>query len=201
MDKQWKVAGTYFEACNCEAACPCNFKGAPTEGSCTVLVAWHIDQGTFGSTQLNDLNTVLAAHSPGHMLDGNWKVALYLDERADGPQQEALHDIFSGAAGGHLAALTPLIGQVLGMRTAKIEYRSDGRKRSLQLENVGSADIEAIAGLDGGEVTIVNPPFTVAPGVPLVASRSSAVRYNDHGLTLDVAGRNGYYSPFSYQSD
>jgi hypothetical protein len=68
MPDQWKLNGGYFEACNCDAACPCVFLGPPTQGECTVLVAWHIDKGNFGATSLDGLNTVLAAHSPGHML-------------------------------------------------------------------------------------------------------------------------------------
>ena len=55
MAESWKVKGTYFEACNCAAACPCVFLSAPTEGNCTVILAWHIDQGSFGSASLDGL--------------------------------------------------------------------------------------------------------------------------------------------------
>ena len=33
---EWEISGTYFEACNCEIACPCVFLSAPTTGDCTV---------------------------------------------------------------------------------------------------------------------------------------------------------------------
>ena len=62
MAEPWKVRGTYFETCNCAAACPCVFLSAPTEGKCTVLIAWHIDQGNFGAVALNGLNVALLAH-------------------------------------------------------------------------------------------------------------------------------------------
>jgi hypothetical protein len=52
----WQLKGTYFESCNCEVVCPCNFLGSPTEGECTALVAWHIDQGADGGVSLDDLN-------------------------------------------------------------------------------------------------------------------------------------------------
>ena len=48
MPSSWKIAGSYFEACNCEVACPCVFTSPPTGEECTVLIAWHIDQGSFG---------------------------------------------------------------------------------------------------------------------------------------------------------
>jgi hypothetical protein len=70
----------------------------------TLLVAWHIDQGRFGQIDLDGLNAVLAVYAPtGHMLEVKWKVALYVDERANQDQQNALTQIFSGQAGGHLA--------------------------------------------------------------------------------------------------
>jgi hypothetical protein len=48
------------------------FLGPPTQGECMVLVAWHIDKSTFGTINLDGLNIVLAAHSPGHMLQVKW---------------------------------------------------------------------------------------------------------------------------------
>ncbi|HEY3236803.1 MAG TPA: DUF1326 domain-containing protein, partial [Polyangiaceae bacterium] len=107
MATNWSVSGTYFEACNCEAICPCVMMGAPTDGACTALLAWHIEAGSFGDTALDGLNVVLMAHAPGHMLQTKWKVALYLDQRATPAQSAALGQIFSGQAGGHLAALAP----------------------------------------------------------------------------------------------
>jgi hypothetical protein len=60
------------------------------------LIAWHIDQGNFGEIDLKGLNAALAVHSPGHMLQVKWKVALYVDEQAGQGQQDALTQIFSG---------------------------------------------------------------------------------------------------------
>jgi hypothetical protein len=122
----WEITGSYCEACNCDLACPCVFLSPSTSGDCTVLLPRHIDHGRFGEVNLDGLNAVLAAHSPGHMLEVKWKVALYVDERANEGQQDALTQIFSGQGGGHLAGLAPLIGEVLGVKAALIEYRSEG---------------------------------------------------------------------------
>ena len=100
MPNSWKIAGSYFEVCNCDVACPCLFLSPPTSGDCTLLLAWHIDHGRFGQIDLDGLNAVLAVHSPGHMLEVKWKVALYIDERANQDRQDALTQIFSGQAGG-----------------------------------------------------------------------------------------------------
>ena len=199
MAGQWKLDGTYFEACNCETACPCVFLSAPSAGECTVLVAWHIDKGSFGATALDGMNVALAAHSPGHMLQTKWRAALYLDERANAEQRDALTRIFAGQAGGHPANLVPLIGEVLGVKAAPIEYRAEGRRRRLAIGNLAVADIEAISGQNGADVTITNHPLCVVPGTPAVVAKSERVTYRDYGYQWEITGKNGFYSAFAYQ--
>jgi hypothetical protein len=200
MAESWKVSGTYFEACNCAAACPCVFLSAPTEGQCTVILAWHIDEGSFGGVTLNGLNVAMLAHTPGHMLQTKWKVALYLDEHAGADQQQALGGIFSGQAGGHLATLGPLIGEVMGVKAVPIQYLATGKERSLRIPNIAEVDIEALEGQGGSLVTIDHHPFTPVPGHPAVVSTSKKLSIHDHGISLELSGKNGFYSPFAYQA-
>jgi hypothetical protein len=199
MSVQWKLDGGYFEACNCDAACPCVLLGPPTNGECTVLVAWHIDKGYFGTTNLDGLNTVLAAYSPGHMLQVKWKVALYIEERASELQRQALTKIFSGQAGGHLANLAPCIGEVLGIKAVRINYHAEGRRRSMTMEGVGGMEIEGLAGQNGGDVTLAGMPFCVVPGIPAVIAKSRGLKYNDYDLRWEINDKNGFYSAFAYQ--
>ena len=195
---QWKLSGGYFEACNCDTACPCVFLGAPTRGECTVMVAWHIDEGNFGDARLDGLNTVMVAHSPGHMLRVKWKAALYLDDRASEEQRGALTKIFAGQAGGHMANLAPCIGEVLGVKAAPIEYRAVGKRRTLVVRHIADMEIEAVPGQEGGDVTLSNHPLTVAPGFPAVVAKSKRVSYCDYGYQWDFSDKNGFYSPFAY---
>jgi hypothetical protein len=198
MANDWKLKGSYFETCNCEAACPCNFLGPPTDGNCTVLVGWHIDEGSFGATKLDGLNVALVAHSPGHMLKTKWKVALYVDNRASKEQADALSQIYSGKAGGLMKEIAGFIGEFAGMRSVPIEFRADGRKRSIRVGDLAAADIQAIEGADGGEATLHNPPLNLAPGEPLVVARSERYRFADYGMSAEVSNKNGFYAPFSY---
>ncbi|HCZ17441.1 MAG TPA: hypothetical protein DHV85_23300 [Candidatus Accumulibacter sp.] len=200
MENALNVSGTYFESCNCFAPCSCVCLSAPTEGDCAALIAWHIDQGALGAVKLDGLNVVLFAHAPGHMMETKWRVALYLDQRATSAQQKALGQVFSGQAGGPLAALAPLIGEVMGVSTAAIEYVADGKRRSLSIAGIAEAEIEAIPGQGGGDVTIERHPFTAVPGFPAVVAKSSRFRYADHGYQREVSDRNGFYSPFRYTS-
>ncbi|HYR61893.1 MAG TPA: DUF1326 domain-containing protein [Actinomycetota bacterium] len=100
----FKVEGDYFEACTCRASCPCIMLSPATEDTCDLVLAWHITEGQKDGVDLGGLNTVMAIRSPKQMTDGNWVAAVYLDDRATGAQEEALRAIFTGAAGGHLAA-------------------------------------------------------------------------------------------------
>jgi hypothetical protein len=120
-----------------------------TEGNCKGLAAWHIEKGHFtngttdgrninsnnnnknNSINLANLNIILAAHAPGHMFPGpKWKIAVYLDERANNDQKDALTKIFTGQAGGEFfAEILPLIGEILGIKSVPIEFSIEGKKR------------------------------------------------------------------------
>lgn len=199
-ENDWKLEGTYFETCNCNVACPCVFLSPPTEGICTVLVAWHIDKGHFNGVQLDGLNMALGAHSPGNMVEVQWDAVVYVDEKATEEQKNALLTIYSGQAGGHPARLASHIGNMLGVKSVAIDYQADGRKRSLKIGDVGQTEIEGIYGQGDAEVTVTNHKLCVAPGFPAVAAKSKKTTYKDETLSLNVTDRNGLYSPFMYSA-
>jgi len=199
VSANWQISGIYGEACNCEAACPCVFLSPPTTGECTVLIGWHVEEGAFGETDLSGLNAALAAYCPGHMAEEPWTVALYLDDRADSAQTEALTQIFAGQAGGHFANIAEHIGEVIDVRSTAVEFRAEGKRRHLRIANVGDFAIEAMAGQGDREVTVEGHPLAVSPGHPAVVARSGHLTYRDHGYDWDISERNGFFSPFAYQ--
>src|SRR5215467_1051379 len=185
MSSQWELNGAYFESCNCDAACPCIFLGPPTRGDCTLLVAWHIDQGHFGDIRLNGLNTVLAVHSPGHMLQTKWKAALYVDDRATQEQRDSLTKIFAGQAGGHLASVAACVGEVLGVKAVPIDYRAEGKRRSISIKGMADLEIEAVPGQNDAVgaaallVDAVRIVFVLAVGVALPVVPMKGTRHSD----------------------
>lgn len=196
----WNVSGSYFESCNCDSACPCVFLSPPTKGECTAIVGWHIDDGEQDGLRLDGLNVALAVHSPGHMAETPWRVALYLDDKASDEQQAALGAIFSGADGGHPAVLAGHIGEVLGVATAKMTFEGKGASRSLRIGEVADVKIAAMAGQGEAQVTIDNHPLAVAPGQQLVAAKTEHLRFTDHGYEWELSGTNGFFSPFAYNA-
>jgi hypothetical protein len=195
----WHIKGTYFEACNCTVACPCVMLSAPTEGECRALIAWHVDEGKDDGVDLGGLNVAMAVHSPGHMLQTKWSAALYLDERASAAQKDALTRIFAGQAGGHPEVLASFVDKVLGVASVRIDYHAAGKRCSLSIPGIAAAEIEALEGQGGGDVTISGHPLCVAPGEPAVVAKSQRLDYTDHQQTWRVSERNGFYSRFAYQ--
>lgn len=199
MASEWTVAGGYFETCNCEAACPCVFLSPPTSGACGVFIAWHIDRGRFGKVALDGLNVALAVDSPGPMTQVKWKVALYIDSRATPEQSDALTRIFSGQAGGHPAVFASFVGEVLGVKSAAIDYRAEGKRRSVRIAGVAEAEIEALQGAGAADTVVSNNPLAIAPGYPSVVARSKKLSFHDAGFDWELSNKNGFYSPFDYK--
>jgi len=139
---QWHFSGDYFENCNCSVVCPCLISKSapltsrPTEGVCDVALIFHLESGSYDGIALDDLNVALAVHTPGPMAEGNWSVAAYIDQRASDKQTDALGAIFTGAAGGPMAHLAPLIAKNLGVSKVPITYRIEGKKRSADITGI-----------------------------------------------------------------
>jgi hypothetical protein len=203
----WSIAGEYFENCNCTVACPCIISGnapftsQPTEGTCDVTFAFHIDRGTFGDVPLDGLNLGLMAHIPGAMIEGNWRVALYVDERADEAQSQALQAIFSGAAGGTMGAFVPLIGEVLGVRSVPISYTVEGKRRAVEIPDIMTMAVrplQSAMGEDAEMVAVNAHPF--APEGVVMAIGDPGYSLNDYGMQWDNSGRNGLYAPIRWSN-
>ena len=195
----WNLQGGYFETCNCETSCPCIWLQPPSEGNCKLLVAWHIEVGHLNSESLSGLNVALACYSPGHMKDGNWQAALYVDERATDAQFDAITQIFAGKQGGHPAILMSFVTEVLGVKKVKIDYQENGNKRQLNIPGIAQAEIESIQGIGGGDSTVNNPPLCVVPSHSSVVAKSNKYEYQDYDKNWQFTERNGFYSPFTYQ--
>jgi hypothetical protein len=173
----------------------------PTEGVCDSTFVFHIDRGKFGDVLLDGLNVGVISHIPGPMIEGNWEVALYVDEHADQRQQDALAAIFSGAAGGIRGALAPLIGEVLGVKSVPITYTVEGKRRSATIPDILSMAVRPIPSAIGEdkEMVAVNAhPF--APDGVVMAVGEPGHSLNDYGYRWDNSGKNGHYAPIRWSN-
>ncbi|MEJ2347311.1 MAG: DUF1326 domain-containing protein [Gammaproteobacteria bacterium] len=199
----WQIAGEYMETCNCDFLCPCilsNLTAEPTEGNCKFAAAMRIDTGQKDGVTLDGLSFIVLAHSPGPMADGNLTVGLIVDENADDEQTEAIGQIASGAAGGPMAMIAPLVGEMAGIEKRPISFRMDGLKRSVE---AGELIDQAVTGVPSpsreGEAVVLDN--TVHPvSARLALGKADHSRFHAFGIDWEDASglRNGHFSPFSW---
>lgn len=195
----FQVKGDYFESCTCDVSCPCIFLGPATKDACDVMLAWHIETGEMDGVKLKDLNVVMAVHTPKRMTDGNWKAALYVDERASAEQNKALTAIFAGQAGGHLANLAPLIGTVTGVHSAPIQFEAKDGRRTVSGGDVLDMDVDELKGMDGTGPVVITNPLLGAVTQPLRQAKSGKLSYQGD-WKASAAGANGFITEFEYRS-
>jgi hypothetical protein len=203
---QWQFSGDYFENCNCSVVCPCLVSRAapltsrPTEGVCDVALIFHIESGRYDDTVLDGLNVALAVHTPGPMAEGNWLVAAYIDQNANDKQTEALGAIFTGAAGGPMAQLAPLIGENLGAKKVPITYRVEGKKRSAEIPNILHMAVDPLPTAHPSGEMWANIGHPVSPDKLALAVGASGSVFTDHGMRWDNSGKNGHYAPIRWSN-
>lgn len=201
---KWQISGEYFESCNCDFLCPCvssGFAAKPTHGYCDVPLAFHIDRGHFGETQLDGLNFVVVLHTPEAMGKGNWQVGLIIDQRASAEQQQAIAGIASGQAGGPMAAVGPLVGGMLGMEVRPIQFEVQGMHRSLSVPGILEMAIDGVPGPSANEpMALENVPHPVTARIALAKASGSHL----HGFGInwdDTTGQNnGHFAPFNWHA-
>src|SRR5205823_5947711 len=123
---EWRVSGDWFDVCKCSIPCPCTFAQAPSDGDCEGILAWHIRAGHFGDVGLDGLSLVGLGTFDGNIWEGaKADMALFVDERAEDRQREALQAIWSGQAGGWPGEFAAMIGNMRGMEFAQINFSID----------------------------------------------------------------------------
>jgi hypothetical protein len=203
VGEHWELSGTYLEACNCEAICPCRRVGGrsggrSTYGICLGALSWATETGRFGDVDLGGRRVVLVSRYDDDEPGSPWDFVLFLDDGADRPQRDALEAIFLGQAGGTPMRQFPWAfkpSRLVEVRTAAIEIDHTPRRG---LFRVGS-DVEvrvvgAVA--DQEPVTCVIPGHHQA-GTEVIADLTSRVAPVDY----DFQARCGYESRFAYSSD
>ena len=204
MATAWQVTGDYFENCNCDVVCPCLVSNAapltatPTQGVCDVALLVHIERGHYGDVALDGLNAAVIAHTPGAMADGNWTIAVYVDERATDAQTAGLGAILGGGAGGPMAVFAPLVGKSLGVKKVHIEYQVEGKRRSAAIPGILHMAVRPLPTLDASGEMWVNAGHPFNPERIALAVGDDGSSYADHGMRFDNAGRNGHYAPIKW---
>ena len=195
----WRLEGTYFENCNCNAVCPCAASGfavAADNERCLVVLAFHVDSGEIDGIDVSGLSYAVVVDAPGAMGEGGWRLGLLMDDAASSEQAEALAAVASGSRGGAPAGFNPLVGEVIGMENAPMEYADDGRRHSIRIGELVDIEVEDFEVEGLGTTVVANVPHPV--NSTLALSRATRSRVRAFGLEFDNVGKNGHSAPFAW---
>lgn len=199
----WQISGEYMETCNCTLLCPCitsNLAAVPTEGDCKAAVTMRIDKGAKDGVKLDGVSFIVMMHAPGAMGAGNIKVGLIIDESASDQQVEVISAIATGAAGGPMAALAPLVGSIAGVERRAIKFESDGLKRVVKAGDLVDQACEGVPSVSapGQAIAIDNVAHPV--NSRLSVAKATRSKFNVFGIRWDDSSgeRNGHFAPFAW---
>ncbi|HEX6715253.1 MAG TPA: DUF1326 domain-containing protein [Thermoleophilaceae bacterium] len=197
----WRIRGSYFESCNCDAICPCRrIDGQPggrsTHGVCMGVLSWVIADGEVDGVDVSGLPVALACRYSDDEAGSPWTWVLYLSADASADQRAGLESIYAGRLGGDALKHFPWAwkaSNLVAVRPAEIEVDHTSRRQLLRIRDEVTVRIrDRYAGPE--TVTCVIPGHDRV-GEELVTEE---LRVNAGALAYDYAGVCGYASTFDY---
>ena len=129
--------------------------------------------------------------------------AAFIDSGSDDYMLEtAMLKVWSGKAGGPIADLAKLIGEVLAVERVPIRFDVEGVKGSLRIGQAIEADLEPFIGATGKPTTLHDSIFTTIPGSPAFVGKASKYKVNvpQHGFKIDLSGHNAVQGSFRFEA-
>jgi hypothetical protein len=197
----WRIRGSYFESCNCDAICPCRridnvAGGRSTHGICLGVLSWLIEEGTAEKVDVSGLPVAIASHYSDDEPGSPWTWILYIADRASPEQRDALEAIFTGRLGGDADRHFPWAWKpsvLLAVRPVQIDVDHTRRRQWLRIRDQVSVRIRD-RHADEHTVTCVIPGHD-RTGEELIADE---LLVDDGELSFWYRGVCGYGSTFDY---
>ncbi len=184
----WNLEGSYFETCSCDVVCPCTASLAlgATHERCMVTLVFNVKDGDVEGVDVGGLTVAAVADTPKVMSDGDWRLGVFIDASASDEQAAKLGAVFSGALGGPMEALGPLVGESLGVERAPIDVRESGLRHSIRIGDAVDFEIEDVVpfGVETGEPARLTGIFHPA-GSELTVAHATRSKINAFGIQYD----------------
>lgn len=202
----WWMKGDWFDACSCNIPCPCGFAQPPTDDRCEGVMVYHIREGAFGDVELDGLNVIAVVEFEGNAWARENPVSLgiFMDERADDAQREALQQVFSGEAGGWMGEFAELVGEVRGIEFVPIEVEvaDDLAHWHVEIRDKIRATAEALSGPttpEGTRVQLHNAPGSeTGPGQVMTWGKAVESQIDAFGVQGSWVGQSSKHIPFDW---
>jgi hypothetical protein len=199
---KWHLEADYFEICNCDYGCPCNFNGFPTYGFCRALVLFSIREGNYGDTKLNGIDVIVAQSWPKAIHEGNGTAQLYISKHATEAQRNAVIDIFSGKAKGEapFALFASTFKYMLEPQYVDINKSINGKKSSFSVPGIMDVQVESFKNPVTGEEqeTEIHLPKGLVWKVAQ-AAKSKLMRISTPHFNFDHSGQNAFFAQVEYR--
>jgi hypothetical protein len=188
----WSLKGSYFETCSCELLCPCiiSMDHGATYDYCRITLVFHIREGEVEGTDVGGVKLAIIADSPKVMTEGGWRLGMFVDESATDAQVEKLGAVFGGQLGGPMAALAPLVGEMLGVERAPIEVVEEGLRHSVRIGDAIDFEVEDIVGfgIETGEpVRVAGVFYPVGSELTVAEAKRSQIS----AFGIEYEGKSG----------
>lgn len=201
----YSVEGTILEVCTCDILCPCWVGEDPDNPTCDGLFAYHFEKGSINGTDVTGRTLAFIGDIPGNVLKGNWKIALFIDDKASEAQYQALVDLWSGKLGGPVAELAQLVGEVVSVEKAPITYEIHEGKGTMKIGSIAEAEMEPYRGPSGAVTTLNESIFSTIPGSPAWVAKASTYKRTgatQYGLRdLSLQGHNAIQGTFRFEAN
>lgn len=172
----YEVRGSLLEVCTCDVNCACCWSGdEPSGDACDRVIAWQIETGAIDGVDVSGITLAMLGS-----LDRNGapvKSMIFLPDTVSDAQAEALSSAWSGGKGGPMADLARMLGEIVGVERAAIEYRDGGH---LVIGTKVSAEVPA--GADGA----------------VVAAQGYRADVPEMGTSFSVAGQRAVHGSFHF---
>jgi hypothetical protein len=192
----YQLEGSLLEVCSCNTLCPCWIGEEPDNGTCDTVIAYNLTSGKIRGVDVSGLSIVNVGHIPGNVLDGNWRIAIFVDDRASDEQMEAMLDAFGGKLGGPLADLAGLVGEIVAVERAPISHTIVDGAGTLTVGDKVDCAMHPYRGPDGSITTLNNSVFSTVPGAPAYVAVADHQRINvpEHGYEWELDNKNAIQS-------
>ena len=198
----YELEGRLLEVCTCKTLCPCWIGEDPDGVDCHSVNSWHVDKGTINGVDVSGLTLATLNHSPGNILKGNWRILVFVDEKATSQQQEALVAAFTGKLGGPIADLAQLYGEVAGVESVPITFEVERGKGRLKVGSGIEAEVSPFEGATGRVTTLHDTAFSTIPGSPAYVSKAASYKVKNPilGFDIDLQGHNAVQGNFRFEA-
>ena len=199
---KWAIEADYYQACNCDYGCPCEYEAPPTMGFCEGMGAYKITKGKYGDVSLDGLGFAYGIRSKAAIHLGDCTLVIIIDEQANAEQREALLNITHGKDGGiPFEIIVQLVSNLIDPIYTSFEFNANGEHSSVKLGDIGLIELEPIKNPVTGDpesMRLEHATGFIFKGADIVAAKEGKLKVD--GLDFSYPDKAGFVTTVNYSN-